>query len=181
MFDGVWHQVFMPFRNIGTEILMLVSSDCNKLMTCDPAAAHFILRESTFGKPTKLLSQLNIFRPTITESDGAEARPYRKIVTPFFNERTMAEMWRKTVLGANALMQTLGVSREELRPILARLTLYLLNNICFEGKEDCLESLTNREPVPAGHQMSYRQAMAEMLECFPVVSHTPRKILGNSA
>ena len=89
----------------------------------------------------------------------------------------MNEVWRRSAAGASALMQTMDASLDELRPALARLTLYLLNAICFEDEEDCLSVLKGREDVPLGLKMSYYQAMANMLDYFPVVSHTPSVIL----
>ena len=46
-------------------------------------------RENMVDKPQELIKQLNFFGPTITGTDGEEARLYRKITTPFFNEKTL--------------------------------------------------------------------------------------------
>ncbi len=41
--------------------MLLVSPGGNILMTCNPTAAHQILRDESYGKPAELLSLLNIF------------------------------------------------------------------------------------------------------------------------
>ncbi len=157
---------------------MLVSPGGNILMTCNPTAAHQILRDESYGKPAELLSLLNIFGPTITGTDGWEARLYRKITSPFFHKDTINRVWTKSVAAASDLMQVANEHSRDLRPSLARLSLHIVNEVCFESTQDCLEVLRAREHVPPRHQLSYSHAMADMLDHFPMVFLTPPLILG---
>jgi len=146
-------------------------------MTCNPTAAHQILRDESYGKPAELLSLLNIFGPTITGTDGSEARLYRKITLPFFHKDTINRVWTKSIAAASDLMQVANEHSRDLRPLLARLSLLILNEVCFESTQDCLEVLRAREHVPPGQQLSYSHAMADMLDHFPIVFLTPHLIL----
>lgn len=138
-------------------------------MVCNPTAAHRILRDESYGKPTESLSLLNIFGPTITGNDGSEARLYRKITPPFFHRDTINTVWTKSVAAASDLVQVANEHGRDLRPLLARLSLHILNEICFESTQDCLEVLRAREQLSPGHQLSYSHAIAYMLDHFPKV------------
>lgn len=157
---------------------MLVSPGGNILMTCDPTAAHQILRDDSYGKPAELLSLLNIFGPTITGTDGPEARLYRKITSPFFHKDTINRVWATSVAAASDLMQVANEHSQDLRPLLAKLSLHVLNEVCFESTQDCLEVLEAREHLLPGHRLSYSHAMADILDHFPIVFLTPPLILG---
>ena len=50
---------------------------------------------------------LNIFGPTITGSDGPEARLYRRITGPFFNETTLQNVFAQSVHGGRELLSVL--------------------------------------------------------------------------
>jgi len=173
-----WHHGYSAFQDAKTDTLILVSPGDRVMLTCDPIAANSIFRDSSFGKPKDLISLLNIFGPTITGSDGSEARLYRRITAPFFGQATMKEVWTESVISASILMQVVNENTEELRPILARLTLYLLNVLCFEAPQNCLRTLRNQERSADGQTLGYSQAMATFLENFPIVSYTPSLLLG---
>lgn len=172
-----WHHGYKPFRAMNTDTYMLTSPSGNILMTCDPETTHSILQDSSFGKPVKLMNLLNIFGPTITAADTPEARLYKKIAAPFFKENTMKNLWSHSIAGAEILMQVLRIDTEELRPVLARLTLYLLKVVCFEESHSCLDELQDRRQSSLSCHLSSSQAMAQLLEYFPTLHLTPPIIL----
>lgn len=161
----------------------MVSSSHNVLHTCDPEVSTQFFRSSAFGKPAELLGILNIFGPTMTGTEGPETRLYRRITAPFFNEQTLNQVWQKSISNTGTLLKVLlrddapGYNKE-LRPTLARLTLHLLNAVCYERDEDCLDELLFTEQVPPGHELSYSQAMHGVLDSFITIYATPRIILG---
>ena len=167
----------MPFRCIGVDTFMLVTPKGNILFTCDLDAAQQMLRNNALGKPLELLGILNTFGPTMTGTDGQESRLYRKISAPFFNEDTMSRVWESSLRSAGTLLEVVRGHNEELRPTLARMTLHLLNEICFESKRNCIDELQLRAPVPPGHDLSLSQAMAAMLEYLPTIFLTPPFVL----
>ncbi|MCJ1344328.1 hypothetical protein MMC31_002531 [Peltigera leucophlebia] len=97
-FTRGWHYGYEPFRKIGTDTFIVVSPTQNVLYICDPNVITQLFRGNTFGKPTGLLKMLNIFGPTLTGTDGDEARQYRKITAPFFNEQTLRQGTKSVVL-----------------------------------------------------------------------------------
>lgn len=141
------------------------------------------MRSNAFDKPADLISILNIFGPTMTGTKNQEARTYRKITTGFFNEHTMQKVWQNATHGAESVLKVFAKKQEEakrvedLRPILARLSFYLLNATCFDYTEDCLPELEDQCPVPAGHKITFSKAMHTMLDRFPIVFFTPRVLL----
>ena len=158
---------------------MVVSPGGNLLLTCEPEATHHFLRDNTFGKPHELMSLLNVFGPTMTSVEDTEARLYRKMTAPFFNEKTMSQVWLKAVAGAGSLTQTINGHHEEVRPILTRLTLYVLNAVCFEDTQDCLTLLQDSGKGPSDHELTYNAAMGATLEHLITMFFTPSPILGS--
>ena len=156
---------------------MLVSPEGNILFTCDPDAAQQLFRNNALGKPLELMGMLNIFGPTMTGTDGQESRLYRKLSAPFFSEDTMHRVWESSISSAEAFLEVVGGHNEELRPIIARMTLHLLSTVCFESKKKCIDELDFRMPAPSGHQLSYSHAMAATLEYLPTIFLTPPSIL----
>lgn len=180
VFARAWHHGYEPFRDLEADTVMVVSPGGNLLLTCEPEAAQHILRDNTFGKPHKLMSILNLFGPTMTSVEDGEARLYRKRTAPFFNEKTMDQVWMKAVAGAGTLSQIIEGCHEDVRPLLARLTLHVLNAVCFEDSQDCLTVLQGLELDSSGHELSYNQAMGATLEHLLTLFFTPSLILGSS-
>lgn len=52
---------------------------------------------------------LNIFGPTLTGTDGDEARQYRKITAPFFNEQTLRQVWINSVNNIETTLKLLNL------------------------------------------------------------------------
>ncbi len=176
-FNRSWHYGYKPFKEFGADTIMIVTPSGNILITCDPEAAGQLFRNKSLGKPAELMGILNVFGPTITGTDGQEARLYRKITSPFFNEETMYRVWEKSVSSAEALLHVIQGHNEELRPVLARMTLHLLNAVCFGCEQDCLDELQLRGHIPSGCKLSCSEAMAAMLEHLPTVFFTPSIVL----
>lgn len=102
LFGRGWNQGYTPFKIAGVDTFVAVSPTRNVIHNCDPEISTEIFRRSEFGKPVELIALLNIFGPGLTGSDGAEGRLYRKITAPFFNEQTLARVWRVSLDSADA-------------------------------------------------------------------------------
>ena len=169
---------------MGADTYIAVSPSKNILFTCDPEAVSQILRGSTFDKPPYLLNMLNVFGPTMTGTSNQESRRYRKITAPFFNEGTMQKIWTDSLdCGGIALKVLLKSQKfggvEDLRAMLAKLTLYLINSVCFESNRDCTCELEEQSVIPPGHSLSYTEAIHTMLDYFPTVAFIPSLLLGS--
>lgn len=95
----------------------------------------------------------------------------------------MQKVWQNATHGAESVLKVFAKKQEEakrvedLRPILARLSFYLLNATCFDYNEDCLLELEDQCPVPEGHKITFSKAMHTLLDHFPIVFFTPRVLL----
>ena len=89
--------------SVGSDTYNVVSPIGNIIYTCDPEAINQMFRNNSFDKPGNLMSTLTIFGPTMSGTDNQESRLYRKLTTPFFNERTMARVWNNTTSGAESV------------------------------------------------------------------------------
>lgn len=177
-----WHYGYKPFSTIGADTFMAVSSSQNVLYTCDPEATTQLFRDKAIGKPSELYKILNIFGPTMTGTDGQEARLYRTITAPFFNEYALRQVWSTSIMSTEKLLRILvkvDVSgcHQNLRQSLARMTLHILNKVCFENNQDCLDVLQLQEEISPGHELSYSEAMHCTLNHFDTIFGTPPFIL----
>ncbi|MCJ1438187.1 hypothetical protein MMC27_007574 [Xylographa pallens] len=179
LFTKGWHYGYQPFEKVGSDTFIVVSPGGNILHTCDPELSAYFLRSNTFGKPAELLNLLNIFGPTMTGTDGHETRLYRKIAAPFFTEQTLEEVWTRSVSDADTLFQVLQPGDDELRPVLAKMTLHILNAVCFEDKSDLSKELQQSQvQPPPDHELSYSQAIHGVLDTFKTIFLLPKVILG---
>ena len=177
-----WHDGYSVFRNFGADTYVVVTPSQNILHTCEPEAVSQIMRNNAIEKPADLVNILNLFGPTMTGAENKDARHYKKITAPFFNEDSMQKIWTQSVSGGEALLKVLIKSQRpgcggDPRPYLARLSLYLLNAVCFESQQDCVEELEGRSPIPFGHALGYSQAFHTMLGHIKTVYAVPRPLL----
>lgn len=176
-----WRYGYEPFRRVGADTFMAVSPTKNILYTCDLEVSTQFLHNKIFTKPAGLLQILNIYGPTMTGTDGQETSLYRKTMAPFFNNRTMHQVWNNSIHGAECLLRVVTRHNapmvEQLRPVLARMTLHILNTTCFEHDQDCMADLEFREQIPEGHYLSYVQAMHSVLDNMANIFLTPALIL----
>ena len=77
------------------------------MYTCEPELSTQFMRGKTFAKPAEFLQILNIFGPTLTGAGDQEARLYTKIIAPFFNNRTMYQVWTSSIDAAGLLEREL--------------------------------------------------------------------------
>ncbi|MCJ1245731.1 hypothetical protein MMC30_002935 [Trapelia coarctata] len=180
-----WPEGYDPFRRVGADTFIAVSPTQNILFTCDPEASTQFLRGKNWTKPTELLQILNIFGPTMTGTDGEETRLYRKITAPFFNHRTMQQVWNTSVRAVSSMLEVVtgdqaSMHNRNLRPLLAKMTLHIVNAVCFESDPNCLDELESRRAIPKGHELSYSQSIHTVLDNFATLFLIPRPILNNS-
>lgn len=164
---------------------MVVSSSRNVLYTCDPETVTQLSRDKAIGKPSELLTILNVFGPTMTSTDGQEARLYRTITAPFFNEYVLQQVWSTSIMSTEELLRIFievdaSGNNQTLRQIFARMTLHILNKVCFEGNQNCLDTLQSREKIFPGHKLSYSEAMHSTLDHLVTIFGTPSLILSTS-
>lgn len=116
----------------------------------------------------------------MTGSDGEETRLYRRTTAPFFNKRTFQRVWTESVGSVNELSTEIcgfGDSAvTDLRPLLARLTLHIVNRIAFEKEETLCDELKVTNEA-RGQALTYFEAMSSVLNNFAAIFLTPSLIL----
>ena len=211
-FTHGWHNGNKSFTMMNTSSFLAVSPGSVTLYTRDPEVSTHFLRAPNIGKPAALLDILNIYGPTMTGTDGAPTRLYRKTTAPFFNDQTMRKVWRKSVQGTSALMELFGgkadvnsggaIMTEEggmqsaqrnaksytndMRNIVARLTLHVVSSVCFEKENESKSSqevvkkiLSSADEVPPQQRMTFSESMHGVLESFAKIYFTPKFLFEN--
>ncbi|BCR97991.1 cytochrome P450 [Aspergillus luchuensis] len=181
IFNDGWHLGYTPFEQIGADTFLAVSPGGFVLYTCDRQVSTQLFQDGRFGKPAHLMKVLNIYGPTMTGTDGPESRLYRRLTAPFFREDTLRHVFVHAIEGAQALGLALIQPGAycQLRTLAARLSLNLLNRICFQfqTQEDLIKALSFADLPAEGYRMTYSEAMHTLLEHYQTVFLFPRHFL----
>ncbi|PYH91563.1 cytochrome P450 [Aspergillus ellipticus CBS 707.79] len=181
LFNDGWHNGYEPFERVGADTFLAVSPGGLILYTCDAEVSTQLFRDGRFGKPAHLMQVLNIFGPTMTGTDGAESRLYRRIAAPFFNEATMRQVFSHSVQGGEALVPVLSqaTTYPRLRTLAARLSLNMVSRVCYhsQDQDDLVEALRFEDRPQGTHRMSYSEAMHTLLDNYMPAFLLPKKIL----
>jgi cytochrome P450 len=155
----------------------------NILFTCDPEASRQLLVGRVFDKPARLIMpMLNIFGPTITGTDGAEARLYRKIAAPFFKKHAMQEVWTESMRCVEKWMEHLAIDSTpdpDLRSTLGGFNLHVISTVGFGKDMNCFD-ISSQGLVPQHHKLSFNQAMLSFINNFMTVFVTPVAVLSTT-
>ena len=161
---------------------MVVSAGGNVLWTCDPnTILQFSRRSHDFVKPVEMMGILNIYGPTITATEGEESRTYRKVAGPSFNARTHDLVWTESLGQTSTMLEQwsgLKTPIMQLNEDVASLTLKVISYVCFDRQMASSEATTGPQVgLPAGHSMSYREAISSMVDNIPVLFVLPPWVL----
>ncbi|KAJ5709630.1 hypothetical protein N7493_009921 [Penicillium malachiteum] len=184
LFNDGWHNGYEPFRRAKADTFLAVSPGGMVFYTCDPDVSTQILHDSRFGKPAHLMSLLNIFGPTITSSDGAEHRLYRRMIAPFFTDTTMQDVFVGSIQGGAHLATALRQpgAHQQLRSLTAKLSLHILSRFCYntESEQDLVLTLSAEDQPASSHCMTYSQAVLAVLENYMTIFLVPSALLRSS-
>lgn len=184
VFNDIWRDGYKPFEHVKADTFLVVSPGKLILFTCDPDVTTQFFRDGRFGKPTELISVLNIYGPTMTGTNGEEARLYRKITAPFFSEKTLRRVFTQSISGATRLLEVLTRpnAHRHLRTLSAKLSLNILNQICFgnQNDSDLEKELKFQDNVPDGRTLSYSDALLGLLDNWTGILLVPYLLLRRS-
>jgi cytochrome P450 len=169
---------------MGTDTFMAVSPMGNILFTNEPEASSQLLAGRVFEKPAmKIMPMLNIYGPTITGTDGAEARLYRKIAAPFFTTQRMKQVWSESILCVEKWMRHLELNKDtdpDLRPTLGFFNLHVISKVGF-GSDMGNFDPPSEARAPDDRALSFSQAMLSFINHFMTVFLTPKFILSKKS
>lgn len=120
----------------------------------------------------------------MTGTDGRENKLYRKVVALYFNQTTMAHVFRNTVDATETFIQVVAHQNtpidSQLRPMLSKLALHILSKTGFGKEGSCTEELKFSEKPPNGHRLSFADTFLGINQDLPLIALTPPSILRNS-
>ena len=165
------------------DTFIIVSASRNVLWTCDPQAILQILnRQTDFPKAVEIMTMLNVYGPALPATEGTEARIYRKIASPSFNEETHQIVWSESLEQTEAMLSAWLQGKQsnqiaQLDHDMARLTLHVISQVCFGKKLEWANEAGRQGRIPAGHSLSYGEAISTMANrVFPSLLF-PRALL----
>lgn len=93
----IWRAAYLPFDHAGADTFLIVTPSSVNLWTCDAEVNEQILavgRRNHFPKSVELLGVMRSWGPALPGAEGDEARLYRKVTAPCFNEGTHKKVWQ---------------------------------------------------------------------------------------
>ena len=181
IFNDGCHNGYEPFRHAGVDTFLAVSPGSIILYNCEADVSSQLFRDTRLGKPAHLMQILNMFGPTITNTDGTESQLYRRITAPFFSEATMRHVFVGSVQGGGHLVQALRqpAAYRQLRTLTAKLSLHILSRFCYEAEdqEDLVNALQENDKPRDTHSMAYREAVFTLLENYMTIFLMPLRLL----
>jgi len=120
---------------------------------------------------------LNVFGPTMTGTEGAESRLYRKITAPFFGAGSMQRVWDVSL----ACVEKLGGHLEDgnLRDALGACNLHVICTVGFGRDMRCINSDEEVE-IEGGHMWSFKQTMFKFINHAMAVFLAPHPLLSKA-
>lgn len=190
--DWTYNHLNAPFERLGTDAILLVSSqpNGNSLFVNDASLIHQITSSrEKFSKKTSDYRVLNAFGRNIVTTEGAEWRRHRKAMAPGFNESNNRLVFHETIMQCEGMIghwMTGGKTGEEgeyisSKPIESlpddtmRITLHIITAIGFgvrllwpgvkaKGERDDSGLITYPDEPQNGHTMAFQASIKEVLE-----------------
>lgn len=94
----------------------------------------------------------------------------------------MESVWRLALGDAKSLGQVFAGNirsevQQQLRPTLAKMSLHVVNTVCFEAERDISAELEFRAPVESGYTLAYSNAMHTVMENLREIFTVPKLAL----
>lgn len=190
--DWTYNHLNAPFKRLGTDAILLVSSrpNGNVLFVNDASIIHQVTSSrEKFPKKTSDYKVLNAFGRNIVTTEGAEWRRHRKAMAPGFNESNNRLVFQEAIMQCQGMIghwMVGGKTGEEGEYISSktieslpddtmRITLYIITAIGFgvrllwpgvkvnEEKDDS-GLITYPDEPQNGHTMTFQSSIKEVLE-----------------
>jgi hypothetical protein len=165
---------------MGSDMILTVAPGKLALYVADAEVIDQVTtRRNDFPKPLEMYGRLNIYGKNVVSTEGATWRQHRKITAPSFTEKNNDLVFSETLHHGQALVRLwTGKSGTESRTIqnassdTMRFALYIISSAGFavrvlwaheeaekQGDIDAVGSTP-----PPGHQLSYKDAITDLLE-----------------
>lgn len=175
-----------PFKKIGGDVFIIASATRLSAFVADAeAVTQITTRRNDFPKPLEMYGALDIYGKNLVSTEGSDWRMHRKLTAPSFGEKNNELVFRESLHHARSLLGLWtgaeGQSNETVQdPAVATMSfaLFVISSAGFdvrvkwpheeksrassvEGDES--KSMLVGSEKPAGHTMTYREAISELL------------------
>lgn len=185
--DFMWHKLYDTFRDIDSDVFLIVSPGHNALYVADPeAVSQITTRRNDFPKPTWMYASVDIFGKSVVSTEGAVWRHHRKVTSPPFTEKNNHLVWAESLHQAQSMVAAwIDKDVQSSEPVwdvaagAMRLSLHVISKAGF-GVSLLWPHEEEEQQVPEGHTLTYKDALSTLLENIIVVMLTPRWMLSRS-
>jgi cytochrome P450 len=184
--DPEWAHLlgYSPFKKVGSDVFLVASPSKVSAFVADAEViTQITTRRNDFPKPLEMYSRLDIYGKNLVATEGADWRMHRKLAAPSFGERNNQLVFTETLHNTQSLLRLWngadGLKSTTLRDAATdtmRWALYIISGAGFNVRVQWAHEENDhlKEPadtgsiymgsqVPPGHQMSYREALSELL------------------
>ncbi|KAJ8105680.1 hypothetical protein OPT61_g10034 [Boeremia exigua] len=189
-----------PFEKIGGDVFIIASATQLTAFVADAeAVTQITTRRNDFPKPLEMYGALDIYGKNLVSTEGADWRMHRKLAAPSFGEKNNELVFKESLHHATSLLGLWtgpdGQGNETVQdPALATMSfaLFVISSAGFDvrvkwpheekGRESSVETDESKSMLvgsekSAGHKMTYREAISELLHNIMWTQIIPPKYL----
>ncbi|KZM25328.1 uncharacterized protein EKO05_0000526 [Ascochyta rabiei] len=189
-----------PFEKLGKDVFIIASATRLSAFVADAeAVTQITTRRNDFPKPLKMYGALDIYGRNLVSSEGSDWRMHRKLTAPSFGEKNNELVFNESLHHARSLLGLWtgpeGQGNETVEdPAVATMSfaLFVISSAGFDVRvkwphedetralsveTDESKSMLVGSEKPAGHNMSYREAISELLHNIMWTQIIPPKYL----
>jgi cytochrome P450 len=192
-----------PFEQLGSDVFITASPGKLVAFVADAeVVTQITTRRADFPKPLEMYRRLDIYGKNLVSTEGSDWRMHRKMVAPSFGERNNELVFSETLHNTQSLLRLWTdkakstIKHLDVASDTMRWALYIISGAGFnvrvtwphEENDDKGEVVKPNEDsvlmgshVPPNHEMSYREALSELLHNIMWTMIGPPKYLSKSA
>ncbi|KAI0604502.1 hypothetical protein TUN199_11247 [Pyrenophora tritici-repentis] len=162
----IWQAGYSIFRDLGTDSFFLCSPSGPMLMTCDVhLVKQVLMRAHDFHAPVEVLGLYNIYGPTLAASEGEQWRLYRRITTPFFNQKTYGKVWKDSLEKTERLSAQWSHGNDDAQiadvkeQLMSKLNLRIIAKIFYDQELRYDAENAMKDVAPVGHVLTFSEAI----------------------
>ncbi|KAF2152478.1 cytochrome P450 monooxygenase-like protein [Myriangium duriaei CBS 260.36] len=178
LLDNDWAYKYKrePFDYFKSNVFLIVAPGRISCFVADAdAITQIATRRNDFPKPINLYTSVDIFGKNVVSTEGQIWRHHRKITSPPFTEKNNYLVWTESLHQAQAMVEswiapgeTISKPVGDLSAAAMRLSLHVISRAGFGVRlfwpHEEMKQKGRVGEVPAGHTMTYKDALSTLLE-----------------
>ena len=192
----------MPFEKVGADVFLIASPyRIHGFIADADVVTQITTRRNDFPKPLEMYGALDIYGKNLVTTEGADWRMHRKLAAPSFGERNNQLVFTESLHHAQSLLRLWtgpdgrgNLTVDDPSAGAMNFALYVISSAGFdvrvvweheEGNPIAQRkgggtSMNVGLEIPAGHKMSYREALSKLLHNIMWTQIIPPKYLRRS-